>query len=189
PIGTKDQISLDIKKPVKYVIWMASLENGNLSNYTTNREDVYKGWNPCSAAEIRYGNESRVKEASHENFDEDEYFDFNWPKAPKEAGYNVHSYVYNPSDIQNADNAVILKECGASLIVTLNDTDPFIIPEEEKEYYDEDGEPIPVESIKKDKDNSDKDKYIVYIITVNIRKLEVYWDDKTGSLKYIFTDN
>lgn len=188
-IGTKDVISLDIKNPTKYIVWMAMLENGNLSNYTTNQEDVYTGWNPCATSGINYGTEPRVEEAPHEHFDEDEFFDWNWPKAPKESGYNVHTYVYNPSEIQNADNAVILKECGASLHVTLNDTDPFMIPEEEQEYYDEDGDPIPIESLKKDANNYKKDKYVIHVINVISRKLEVYWDDKSESLKYVFIDN
>ena len=185
-IGTKETLSLS-GGPVKHIFWMASLTNSGFSNYTTNRDDLYRGYNPCARASIKYNSSDRVEECGHENFDLSEVFDYDWPNSPCEAGYNVHTYTFNPNDIQNADTAVNLKECGATLTVLLGDTNPFINKDEEKEYYNDDGEVIPIEALEDHQDESKKDKFIVHVRTVVTRKLEVYWNDKNSSLKYIFT--
>lgn len=187
-IGTKEEIPLAGPSPVRHIFFVATLADGNLSNYTTNRNDLYKGWNPCAKSGIKYGTSDRVEEIPHEHFDLSEAYDFNWPNFPREAGYNVFTYTFNPMDIQNADSAVILKECGATLNILLGDTNPFVNQEEEEEHYDEDGSLIPVEALTEDSENK-KDRYIVHVRTVIVKKLEVSWNDKSDSLKYIFTTN
>ena len=187
-VGTKEEISLGGSGPAKHIFWLANLIDAGYSNYTTNRSDLYKGWNPCAKSGIKYGTSDRVEEIGHEHFDFSECYDFNWPNTPREAGYNVHTYTFNPIELQAADTAVILKECGASLSVLLSDTNPFLNQEDEEEYYDENGEVIPIEAID-NVDESKKDKYIVHVRTVVMRKMEVYWNDKSESLKYIFSSN
>lgn len=186
-IGTKETISLAGTAPAKHVFWLASLVDSGFSNYTTNRDDVYKGWNPCAKSSIKYGSSDRIEECGHEHFDLSEVYDFNWANTPRESGYNVFTYTFNPSDLQNSDTAVVLKECGATLNVLLGDTNPFINQDEEDEHYDENNEPIPIEALENNLDQTKKDKYILHVRTVVIRKLEVYWSDKTASLKYNFT--
>ena len=186
-LGTKETLSLAGVAPAKHIFWMASLTDAGFSNYTTNRNDIYKGYNPCAKASIKYGSSDRVEECGHENFDLAEVFDWDWPNTPCEAGYNVHTYTFNPNDIQNADTAVNLKECGATLTILLGDTNPFINKDEEKEYYNEDGEVIPIEALENEQDDGRKDKYNLHVRTIVTRKLEVYWNDKSSSLKYIFT--
>ena len=184
-IGTKEEIALGGSAPAKHIFWTASLVDGGHSNYTTNRYNLYQGWNPCVKSGIKYGTSFRVEEMEHQHFDLSEAYDFNWPNTPREAGYNVHTYTFNPIELQSIDTAVILKECGATLTVLLGDTNPYIIPENEEEYYDEDGEVIPIEIL--ETDDTKKDKYNLHIRTVVMRKLEVYWNDKSESLKYVFT--
>ena len=186
-IGTKEEISLGGSAPAKHIFWVAGLVDGGFSNYTTNKHDLYKGWNPCSKSGIKYGTSDRVEEMNHEHFDLSECYDFNWPNTPREAGYNVHTFSFNPMEIQAIDTAVVLKECGATLTVLLGDTNPFIGEDEEEEYYDENGEAVPIEAMDDNQDDSKKDKYIVHVRTIVMRKLEVYWNDKSESLKYIFT--
>ena len=187
-IGTKEEISLGGSAPAKHIFWVASLTDTGYSNYTTNRYDLYKGWNPCSKSGIKYGTSERVEEIGHEHFDLSECYDFNWPNTPREAGYNVHTYTFNPVELQSADTAIILKECGASLSVLLGDTNPFLQEEDEDEFYDENGEAIPIEAID-NVDEAKKDRYIVHVRSVVMRKMEVYWNDKSESLKYVFTSN
>ena len=188
-IGTQEEISLAGTAPAKHVFWVASLVDSGYSNYTTDRNNVYKGWNPCLKSGIKYGNSDRVEECGHEHFDLSEVYDFNWPNIPREAGYNVHTYTFNPMEIQAADTAVILKECGATLNVWLGDTNPFIDQEEEDEHYDANNEIIPVEALDDTLDESKKDKYIVHVRALVVRKMEVYWSDKAGALKYVFTSS
>lgn len=186
-VGTKETLLLGGTAPAKHLFWVASLVDSGFSNYTTNRTDLYKGYNPCAKASIKYGTSDRVEEMPHQHFDLSECYDYDWPNFPREAGYNVYTYTFNPNDIQCADTAVSLKECGASLTVLLGDTNPFINKEEEEEYHDENGEAIPVEALEDHIDDARKDKYIVHVRAIVIRKLEVFWSDKTASLKYIFT--
>jgi hypothetical protein len=186
-VGSKETISLAGTAPAKHVFWVASLIDSGYSNYTTNRENVYNGWNPCSKTSIKYGSSDRIEECGHEHFDLSEVYDFDWPNTPREAGYNVYTYTFNPIEIQSADTAVVLKECGATLNVLLGDTNPFLNQDEEEEHYDENDELIPIEALEDNLDESKKDKYILHVRTIVMRKLEVYWSDSSSSLKYIFT--
>ena len=187
-IGSKVKIPLESIFPAQSIFWVAQLENGSRSNYTTNRENVYKGFNPCAKSAIRYGGNDRVPEMDHVHFDLSEIYDF-FPGEPCDEGYNCFTYQYNPNLIQFADNAVILKKCGASLEVTLGDTNPFNKPEEEKEYKDDDGEVVPIEALEDDEEKMGKrDKYTVHVRTAVMRKMEVYWSDKDCSLKYNFVN-
>ncbi len=188
-VGTKETLVLSGTAPAKHIFWMASLSDAKYSNYTTNREDVYKGWNPCSKSSIKYGTSDRVEECGHEHFDLSEVFDFSWNNVPREAGYNVHTFSFNPMEIQSADTAVNLKECGATLNVLLADTNPFLKHDDEEEHHNEDGELIPIEALEDHIDDSKKDRYIVHVRTVVIRKMEVYWSDKVSALKYVFTSS
>ena len=185
-LGTTDEIPLKSMSPAKHVFWTASLVNGNMSNYSTNRENVYQGWNPCARASLKYGNSNRVEDLSSEHFDLAEFYDYNWPNFPREPGYNVFTYTFEPNTLEYADNAVVLGKCGATLNVTLGDTDPFLTDETVEQYMDENGNPILKEELEDDQDDSKKDKYIVHVRTVVIRKLEVFWDPHLKSVKYKF---
>lgn len=184
-IGSRVEIPIGTSSPAKHVFWMASLVDTGYSNYTTSKENLYRGWNPCSKSGIKYGTSYRVSERSHEHFDISEAYDFNFPNTPNETGYNVHTYTFNPMEIQSADTSVVLKECGATLTVLLEDTNPFLT-EDDEDDYDENGEIILKELIEND---SKKDKYFVHVRTMVTRKMEIFWDDKTGKLKYNIISN
>lgn len=185
PIGSNVTIKLESEHPAKHIFWMAQLENGGLSNYTTNRYDAKMGWNPCAKSGIKYGLSYRIPLTDHTHFDQGEAYHF-FPGEPCDAGYNGFTYQFKPDQIQTADNGVILKKCGAVLEVKLGDTSPFSKPEEEKEYEDENGNAIPTELLEEDDDViAKKDKYMVHVRVVVIRKMEVSWDDKKNCLRYI----
>jgi hypothetical protein len=186
-MGSQGDISLKSTSPAKHIFWVASMVNGKMSNYSTNRENVYQGWNPCAKTSLQYGNSDRVSELSSYHFDLAEFYDFEWPNFPKEPGYNCFTYSFQPDNIQYADNAVVLEKCGATLNVTLGDTDPFASGELEEEITDESGKPILKEEIEDNEDESKKDKYIVHVRTSIIRKLEVSWDSHSKSVKYKWT--
>ena len=193
PMGSTDIIPLDCPYPSKYMYWTASLVNNDnqpacLSNYSTNREDVYKGWNPCAKACIKYGGSDRVEEMGYEHFEFSEAYDFDFPSAPREPGYNLYVFSFEPRRINPSDNLVILKNCKAELNVTLGDTNPFLIKNDEDEYYDDNNQAIPIEALEDDEHaKSQREKYIVHVRVVFTRRLEVFWDNKANKLKYVFT--
>ena len=182
PIGSKVEIRLESTHPAKHIFWVGQLENGNLSNYSTDLE-ITNGWNPCAKSAIKYGGSYRVTEMDHTHFDQSEPYDY-FPGEPNEPGYNCYTFTYNPSLISMADNATILKKNGASLEVTLGNTNPFIEPEEEQEHEDEEGNLIPVEALEDGEDNIHRDKYHVHVRTVVERKMTVYWNENKNCLKY-----
>ena len=186
-IGTTDIIPLETPYPAKHIFWVAGLVDGNHSNYTTNRSDVKHGWNPCARSGITYGGSQRVEQLGYEHFTLSEFEDFEWPNYPKEEGYNVFTYTFDPVNISHSDNAVVLKECNAQLVVSLGDTNPFLQIEQEDEETDENGEAIPIEALENDDYESyKKDRYNIHVRTIVTRKLEVYWDDKAKTVKYVF---
>ena len=128
-----------------------------------------------------------MEQLGDEHFTLSEFNDFEWPNFPKEEGYNVYSYGFDPVNIDHSDTAVILKDCNAQLVVTLGDTNPFSKIEQEDEETDDNGEIIPIEALENDDyENFKKERYVIHVRTVVTRKLEVYWDDKSKIVKYNF---
>ena len=185
-VGTKEEIPLSGTSPAKHVFWNAARLDSGYSNYTTNRDNVYEGWNPCEISGIKYGNSDRVPESSHEHHDLSEAFDFNWPSSPHEGGYNAWTLTNNPPELIGTDTAALLKECGAVLVVQLGDTNPFLNRDEEGEFYDETGMLIPKEALE-DNDLSKRDKYNIHVRIVVIKKLETVWSEKNQSMIYTIT--
>lgn len=186
PLGSTAVIPLHSKTPCKAIFWVAqnikNIENRNLSNYTTNSEDLYRGWNPCSVVDLKYGGANRLDKVSHEHFELSEPWDF-FPSAPAEPGYNVYPFCFEPSTL-NADTAIVLDPLNVSLQIKLGDTDPFksIDDDDEEEEYDEDGEIIPPE-VKVINDNT-KERYLIHVRAIVYKKVETVWDDKAKKLKY-----
>lgn len=184
PLGSTDVIPLHCKSPCKSLFWVAqnikAIENRNFSNYTTNQENLFHGWNPCAKVDIKYGGAHRVEQLSHEHFDLSEPWDF-FPSAPSEPGYNAYSFGFEPTTL-NADTAIVLEPLKASLHVKLNDTDPFKSIEEE----DDDGELVPIEAL----ENVDirKNSYLIHVRALVYKKLIMSWNEKGKCLKYLITD-
>lgn len=183
PMGSKVSVKLESEHPAKHIFWVAQLESGSMSNYTTSEEDL-NGWNPCAKSGLKYGGSKRIPEASHMHFENSEPYHF-FPAEPSDPGYNCFTYQYKPSQIQSADNAVILVKCGASLEVVLGDTDPFSKPEEEREYRDGEGNLLPKEAIEHIEDNSNKPKYDIHVRVVMEKKMDVFWDEKKNKLSFV----
>ena len=185
-LGTTDEIQLQSMSPSKHIFWVASMVNGKYSNYSTNREDLYRGWNPCATTSLQYGNSDRVEKMGAHHFDAAEFYDFDWPNFPREPGYNAFTYSFHPNNLQSADNAVILGKCGATLKITLGDTNPFSNSGKDDQLTDENGNLILKEELEDLQDETKKDKYIIHVRTMVIRKLEVYWDANAKRVKYNF---
>ena len=191
PLGSTDVIPLHCKAPCKGLFWVAqdikAIENRNFSNYTTNSENLFNGWNPCSRVDLKYGGAHRVENLSHEHFDLSEVWDL-FPSAPAEPGYNGYLFGYEPTTL-NADTAIVLEPLNASLHVKLGDTDPFKTLEEEEEEYDENEELIPPEALGEVHLESNKSKYLIHVRALVYKKLIMSWNEKDKCLKYLMMDD
>jgi hypothetical protein len=191
-LGSTDVIPLHCKTPCKALFWVAqdikAVENRNFSNYTTNTDNLFDGWNPCAKVDLKYGGSYRVEKMTYEHFELSEPWDF-FPSAPSEFGYNAFSFGYEPTTL-NADTAIVLEPLNASLHVRLADTDPFKSFDEPEEEYTEDGEMVPVEAIEDELAEKDKNsKYLIHVRALVYKKLEISWNEKDKCLKYLIHEN
>jgi len=192
PLGSTDVIPLHCKAPCKGLFWVAqdikAIENRNFSNYTTNPDNLFNGWNPCAKVDLKYGGAHRVEKLSHEHFDLSEPWDF-YPSAPSEPGYNAYTFGYEPTTL-NADTAIVLEPLNASLHVKLGDTNPFKTIEEEEDEYDENGDLIPVEALGEVHDiGGNKSRYLIHVRALVYKKLVMSWNEKSKCLKYLMMED
>jgi hypothetical protein len=183
PLGSKDVIPLQSKAACKALFWVAqdikALENRNFSNYTTNLEDIKKGWNPCSKVDLKYGGAYRLEKWSHEHFDLSEAWDF-FPSAPNEPGYNAYAFGYEMTTL-NVDTAIVLEPLNAALYVRLGDTDPFKTIDEDEDDSDDDTVPEEIPE-------SEKSKYLIHVRALVYKKLEISWNGK-DKMKYLLHED
>lgn len=187
-LSQTDVIPLQCKDPCKQYFWVANnvknSDNRNFSNYTTDTNNLFNGWNPCSKMALKYGGSSRVQELDHEHFELSVPWN-SFPSAPCEPGYNGATFGFEPGTLQ-ADTAVVLDSLNATIHITLNDTNPFNVSERVKEQFDEDGELIPFETMEDSNIEENSDKYNIHIRLLTTKKLDVYWSEKEKKLKYEF---
>jgi len=191
-IGSTDVIPLHCKTPCKGLFWVAqdikAVENRNFSNYTTNPDDLTRGYNPCSNVDLRYGGAYRIDKLSHEHFELSEAWDF-FPSAPCEPGYNALSIGFEQKTL-NADTAIVFEPLNASIHVKLGDTDPFKSIDEPEEEYLEDGEIIPIEALMDEESLVNKaSKYLIHVRALVYKKLILSWNEKAKCIKYLMLDD
>ena len=191
-LGSTDVIPLHCKAPCKALFWAAqdikAIENRNFSNYTTNPDNLFSGWNPCSKVDLKYGGACRVEKLSCEHFELSEPWDF-FPSAPSEPGYNAYSFGYEPTTL-NADTAIVLEPLNASLHIRLGDTDPFRTIDEPEEEYADDGEIIPIEALGDDQSRKGhRSRYLIHVRALVYKKLTMSWNEKEKCLKYLVLDD
>ena len=124
-MGKTPKHEIQSNSPVRAIFWNA--ENCKArrvncySNYTTNRSDPRKGWNPITRTLIQHGAGTRNDMSSHESDGEEVWEIF--PSAPRQAGYNVLSIGYTPSPFA-ADVGLVLNTLKTTMTFFLGDTRP-----------------------------------------------------------------
>lgn len=133
--GAKVPVDLDCKTPAKAMFWVAenltSRENRNYSNYTTNPDSVYLGWNPIKRVSLSYGGSPRFDDMESDHFDKIECWK-HFPSAPAEAGYNGYSFSLDSTSL-DADVGIVMDGIKARLVSTLGNTDPYLKPVKEND--------------------------------------------------------
>jgi hypothetical protein len=114
--------------PVKKVYWVAEnldAKKKNIhSNYTTDL-DTQKGWNPCKKVVFKYG-QTVTKSLEQDQFTLIQSYK-HCKGSPVDKGYNCYSYA-NDRDTLNADIGVTFQQSDKSMVITLDDTDPYKVP-------------------------------------------------------------
>jgi len=125
--GYKSTSTVELQSiyPCKAMFWVAeNLEatgNNNYSNYTTNSNNLYKGWNPCRKINLKYGDLFRLKEMDADHFDIGEYRK-HFPSPPSEPGFNAYSFAYNSASV-DGEVGIVFYSLKAKLLIDIREYD------------------------------------------------------------------
>lgn len=126
--GSTASMSLKSREIIKRVFWVAENVNASTynchSNYTTNSEDLTRGYNPVSDRKLSYGTVQRDPKMSSVHWDTADPF-MTLSTVPTVAGYNSSSFAHN-SDCINADNGLVTDKLEANMTIWIKNTDPFL---------------------------------------------------------------
>ena len=175
--GANVPVELDCTTPCKALFWVAenltAQENRNFSNYTTNPDNLYEGWNPITRTSLVYGNSSRLEKMSSDHFDRIEPW-YHFPSPPSEAGYNSYSFAMNSTAL-DAEIGIVMAGIKARLLVTLGNTSPFLKPvryTDEKNPVIEELEEAPM------RQDTAGDKFAVHVRMLVMKKLTFTYNDE-----------
>lgn len=156
--GANVEVSLNTKSPVLAMFWAAenqsALRKNCRSNYTTDINDVYAGWDPIIDHTFAYGPDKRFDKMASDHFNISESR-HHFKSAPEENGYHAYSFSWDSSDY-DADVGIVMgsnlkSASDAKLICSLADGDIF------KSNIDTKLETIKPEDLL-DPDNTDNNK-------------------------------
>lgn len=121
--GKSASIELDTSTPIYSIYFSArhvkAQELGNLSNYTTNPHDKYRGWDPIRTVTHFYsGSSSRVQDQS--DFGNMQPW-YHATSSPREAGYGMFAKSRHPSRVIPDVGLVYDKELAGSIEFQMDD--------------------------------------------------------------------
>ncbi len=96
--------------------------NNNLSNFTTNSEDILQGWGPVVSTKLNYGGMNRIPEMESGHADRINPLMFG--RSPSQPGYYMIPIAQDPMTL-GTDTTVVFKDTKGKLTLKLGDTDPF----------------------------------------------------------------
>ena len=100
--GTTATIDLNSTTPCLCTFWVAENVDAtnihNFSNYTTDTNDLYAGWDPVKHTTLRYGTVDKIDKMESDHFSVSEVM-MHLPSAPCETGYHAMSYANDTGNI------------------------------------------------------------------------------------------
>ncbi len=112
--GETATIGLNSSNPVIGVVWMAQNQEAqkynDLSNYTTDSNNLTHGKNPCITSQIMYVTSSRVSKRKHYHFDRI-YPKLYFGHVPIDPGYNFYFWNDKPMNTR-IGHSVVFKKVG-----------------------------------------------------------------------------
>lgn len=125
--STTEKLNLQCITPCLAVFWCAenveAFKNHNYSNYTTNKEDLYSGWNPCGSVTLNHSTKNILDDLDPDHFELNEVWN-SFRSAPSEPGYNVFPFTRNPFS-DGSEVGIIFNGLDASLAVKIVNSEPF----------------------------------------------------------------
>lgn len=113
--------------PCLAFFWVAqnldAVKYNNYSNYTTNSQDLHRGWDPITHSTMKYGNEALFDKLPSDHFSI-AMAQNHFTSAPEFRGFHAYSYAYDCM-CQDADIAVLLEGRAATLQCLLGNNSIF----------------------------------------------------------------
>lgn len=131
--GDNSQIKLDCESPCVAFFWVAENQNAIkkrcFSNYTTDEDDVYSGWDPIKTTTLKYGTLKRWDDMESDHFSISEPRK-HFKSSPIEKGYHAYSYAWDSVGC-DAEIGITLSNMRAILSCKLGNTNLFYIPQKD----------------------------------------------------------
>nr|QBK90279.1 MAG: major capsid protein [Pithovirus LCPAC102] len=169
-------VTLNIQSPypVKSIRWgsinMNSIKLNTHSNYTTNINDINKGFNPTESFELRYGNSYRVQAMNYKHHSRIEPF-YSTMSAPYDEGYNCLNLTNNIYHIY-PDGGIVFHMGNIQAKFNINNTDPnLLLVEDQKIEVDQDLVFKELDANYNKTNNISSPEFKVYIMLTIIRKV------------------
>lgn len=174
--GDNVTVDLDCKTPAKAIFWnaenLSARANRNYSNYTTNKNNLYKGWNPISKFSFYYSGTAKIDSMDSDHFDKVEPWN-HFISPPSEAGYNALAIAYDPSTL-DTDVGIVMDGVKARVITKLGNTDPRI---KGFRINDEESNKAILDELEEDNLPKKGDNYQLHVRMLVLKKLVI---SKTG---------
>ncbi|CAH6421702.1 Divergent major capsid protein [uncultured virus] len=136
------EIGLHCTNPCLAFFWVAenldATANHNYSNYTTDVNDLYSGWDPIKTTTLKYGTTVRLDNMPSHHFSIAEPRK-HFPSAPSERGYHGYSYAWD-STSYHGDIGIVFANMNARLQCRIANNNIFtnIAYEEDDDDEEED---------------------------------------------------
>lgn len=141
--GSTSGIDLHSNNPCLAFFWVAensdATANHNYSNYTTDTNDLYNGWDPIRSTTLKYGTSVRLNEMPSDHFNIAESRK-HFPSSPGEIGYHAYSYAWDSTNF-HGDIGIVFSSMKAKLqckIANNNIYNSDIYKEEDKKDEEDD---------------------------------------------------
>lgn len=122
--GNSVSILMGSGRPCLAFFWVAensdAAKTHNFSNYTTNKKDLYAGWDPVKASTFTYGVDKLFFDMPSHHFNiasSRKHF----PSSPDEIGYHAYSYAWDSTSI-HGDIGIVFENVSAKLTCSIADT-------------------------------------------------------------------
>lgn len=154
------EISMHCTNPCLSFFWVSENRDAtaihNYSNYTTNVNDLYAGWDPIKSTTLKYGTTVRLDNMPSDHFSIAEPRK-HFPSAPSERGYHAYSYAWDSTSF-HGDIGIALANMNARLYCRIANNNIFTSASYDEDEDDEETDEI-AESAVESKDNADSKKY------------------------------
>lgn len=121
------EITLHCTNPCLAFFWVAenrdATANRNFSNYTTDTNDLYNGWDPIKTTSLTYGTTARLDRMPSDHFSLAEPRK-HFPSTPNERGYHGCSFSWD-STSYHGDIGMVFANMNAKLICHISNNNIF----------------------------------------------------------------